>query len=107
MKSTLYTLTLAPFVAAAIAAPVTYNIDPDHTYPSFEADHMGGMSIWRGKFRSSSGTVKIDAAAHTGAVDITVDTSSIDFGHDEMNEHARSPDMFDVARFPTATIASA
>lgn len=103
MKSTLYTLTLAPFVAAAIAAPVTYNIDPDHTYPSFEADHMGGMSIWRGKFRSSSGTVKLDAAAHTGAVDITVDTSSIDFGHDEMNEHARSPDMFDVARFPTAT----
>ena len=32
---------------AAQAAPVTYEIDPTHTYPSFEADHMG-LSVWRG-----------------------------------------------------------
>ena len=29
------------------AAPVKYNIDSDHTYPSFTADHMGGLSSWR------------------------------------------------------------
>src|ERR1700754_3603681 len=33
---------------AASAAPVTYEVDPAHTYPSFEADHMG-ISVWRGK----------------------------------------------------------
>jgi polyisoprenoid-binding protein YceI len=34
--------------AASFAAPATYNIDANHTYPSFEADHSGGMSVWRG-----------------------------------------------------------
>lgn len=88
---------------AAIAAPVTYQIDPNHTFPSFEADHMGGLSTWRGKFNKSSGTIVLDAVAKTGTVEVTVDTTSIDFGHDKMNEHAKSPDMFDVATFPTAT----
>ncbi|HVL09078.1 MAG TPA: YceI family protein, partial [Burkholderiaceae bacterium] len=38
----------------AFAAPATYNLDPSHTYPSFEADHMG-ISKWRGKFTKTSG----------------------------------------------------
>jgi polyisoprenoid-binding protein YceI len=88
---------------AAVAAPVTYNIDPNHTYPSFEADHMGGLSVWRGKFRSSSGTVRLDAAANTGDVEVTIDASSVDFGMAKMDEHARSADLFDVVRYPTAT----
>jgi polyisoprenoid-binding protein YceI len=64
---------------------------------------MGGMSLWRGKFNKSSGKVVLDVAAKTGEVDVTIDTTSIDFGHDKMNEHASGPDMFDVAKFPTAT----
>jgi polyisoprenoid-binding protein YceI len=97
--------TLAMVVAAgtAMTAPVTYNIDPGHTYPAFEADHMGGLSLWRGKFNKSSGKVVLDVAAKTGEVDITIDMASIDFGHDGMNEHAKRPDIFDVAKFPTAT----
>jgi polyisoprenoid-binding protein YceI len=87
----------------ASAEPVTYTIDPAHTYPSFEADHMGGMSLWRGKFNTSSGTVKLDRAAKTGEINVTVDMASINFGHAKMEEHARSADMFDVAKFPTAT----
>jgi polyisoprenoid-binding protein YceI len=87
----------------AMAAPVTYKIDPAHTYPSFEADHMGGLSVWRGKFDSSSGSVVYDKDAGTGTVDVTVDTSSIDFGHAKLNEHAKTPDLFDVAKYPTAT----
>ena len=79
----------------------TYSIDPSHTYPSFEADHMG-VSIWRGKFDKTSGTVTLDRAAKTGTVDITIDTASIDFGMAKMNDHAKSADMFDVAKYPTA-----
>jgi len=45
----------------AMAAEVTYQLDPSHTYPSFETDHFGGVSIWRGKFDKSSGTVTLDA----------------------------------------------
>ena len=47
---------LGAVAAAAFAAPVTYNVDPEHTYPSFEADHFGGMSVWRGKFNQNNGT---------------------------------------------------
>lgn len=99
-------LLLLPFglaAATATAAPVTYEIDPAHTYPSFEADHLGGLSVWRGKFNSNTGSVVLDREAGTGTVRIEVDIASIDFGHDEMNEHARKPDLFDVAAFPTAT----
>jgi len=91
--------------AAAQAAPVTYNIDSDHTYPAFEADHMGGLSVWRGKINSTSGKVVYDSAAKAGTVDVTMDMKSIDFGHDKMNTHTSSADMLDVAKFPTATFS--
>jgi polyisoprenoid-binding protein YceI len=89
--------------SAALAAPVTYQIDPAHTYPSFEADHFGGVSNWRGKATKTSGTVILDQAAKAGTVDITVDAASIDFGHAKLNEHAKSPELFDVAKYPTIT----
>jgi polyisoprenoid-binding protein YceI len=89
--------------SAAFSAPVKYTIDPDHTYPSFRADHMGGLSTWRGKFNRTSGTIVLDREGGTGSLDVTIDAASIDFGHDKMNAHARSPDMFDVAKYPTAT----
>lgn len=98
---------LACVPAAAMAATEQYTIDPEHTFPSFEADHMG-ISIWRGKFNATRGKVTLDKAADTGAVtagtvDITVDLASADFGHDKLNEHAKGPDLFDVAKYPRAT----
>jgi len=88
---------------AAQAAPVTYVLDPNHTFPSFDADHFGGLSVWRGKFRTTSGSVVLDKEAKTGEVTVNIDATSIDFGHDKMNEHARSAQIFDVEHFPTAT----
>jgi polyisoprenoid-binding protein YceI len=103
MKYALPVAMLALMTGSAIAAPVTYNVDPAHTYPSFEADHMGGLSVWRGKFEKSSGTIVLDKEKAAGTVDVTIDASSIDFGHAKLNEHAKSPEIFDVAKFPTAT----
>jgi polyisoprenoid-binding protein YceI len=88
---------------SAFAAPVTYVLDPTHTYPSFSADHMGGLSVWRGKFTKTSGTVVYDKAAKSGSLNVTVDMSSVDFGMEKLNEHARSAEIFDVAKYPTAT----
>jgi polyisoprenoid-binding protein YceI len=85
----------------ALAAPVTYQIDPLHTFPSFEADHMG-ISVWRGKLNKSSGTVKFDKATGSGTVDIAVDLASIDFGNDPLNAWARSAQFFDVKKHPKA-----
>ncbi|MDN4054160.1 YceI family protein [Massilia sp. YIM B02763] len=93
----------AAFASSAFAAADTYKIDPSHTYPSFEADHMGGLSTWRGKFDKTDGTITLDRAAKSGTVDITIDTTSIDFGHAKMNDHAKSAEIFDTAKYPTAT----
>jgi polyisoprenoid-binding protein YceI len=89
--------------ASAFAAPVTYTLDPQHTYPSFEADHFGGLSVWRGKFDATSGKVVYDKDAKSGSLDVTVDVSSIDFGNPKLNEHAKSAEIFDAGKFPTAT----
>ncbi len=95
---------LTPLLAqAALAAPTTYQIEPTHTYPSFEADHMGGLSVWRGKFNKTSGSVTFDKAGQQGSVDITVDIDSIDYGFDLMNTKAKSEELFDAAKYPTAT----
>ncbi len=102
-KTVLPAALLGLTAAVAYAAPATYQIDPGHTYPSFEADHFGGLSVWRGKFDTTSGTITLDKDKATGTVDITIDAASIDFGNPKLNEHAKSKEMFDVANFPTAT----
>ena len=91
--------------ASAFAAPVTYVLDPAHTYPSFAADHFGGLSVWRGKFNSTSGKVVYDKDAKSGSIDVTVDINSINFGMPKLDEHAKSAEMFDVSKFPTATFS--
>jgi polyisoprenoid-binding protein YceI len=95
---------IAALSSASVAAtPVTYVLDPQHTYPSFAADHMGGLSVWRGKFTATSGTVIYDKEAKSGSIEVTVNIDSVDFGMPKLNEHAKSADLFDAARYPTAT----
>ncbi len=102
MKNHIALLALILGITSATAAPTTYSVDPDHTHPSFEVDHFGGLSTWRGTFKKTSGTVELDSAAKTGTVDVVIDTATIDFAHDKLNEHVSSPEMLDVSKFPTA-----
>ena len=88
--------------ATATAAPVTYKIDPAHTYPSFETDHWNGLSVWRGKFNRTQGSIVLDREAGTGTVELQVDISSVDLGHDELNKGVLGPDILDAAQFPVA-----
>ena len=94
-------IALAMASASTIAAPVSYTIDPMHTYPSFEADHMG-MSYWRGKMTQNSGAVVLDKEAGTGTVDIAIDLASIDFGLKALNAWAIGDKFFDVTKSPQA-----
>jgi polyisoprenoid-binding protein YceI len=102
VKTALLILVGLAACGAAAAAPVAYNVDPEHTYPSFEADHMG-LSIWRGKFNKTSGQVTMDRAAGTGTVEIAIETASIDFGHAKLAEVMLAPDQLDAKRYPTIT----
>ena len=101
-KKLLFCLFVACNAAPALAAVDEYTIDPNHTYPSIEFSHMG-LSVWRGKFNKSSGRISIDRAANHGTVEVVIETASINFGLDAMDEKARSDDFFDAAQFPTAT----
>jgi polyisoprenoid-binding protein YceI len=88
-------------MSATHAAPVTYEIEPGHTYPSFEADHMG-LSVWRGKFNKTAGQVVLDKAAGSGAVDLVVQIDSVEFGLPQMNAVAKGEQLFDAEKFPYA-----
>jgi len=103
MKLKHLALLAAVFASSTAFAADTYKIDPTHTYPSFEADHFGGLSVWRGKFDKTDGTIVVDRANKSGTVDITIDATSLDFGLAKMNDHAKGADMFDVTKYPTAT----
>lgn len=93
---------IASALVPAFAAATTYKIDSDHTYPSLEMPHMG-VSIWRGKFDKTTGSVVFDPAAKTGTVEIRVETGSIDFGLDSMHKTAVTADWLNVAKYPTMT----
>ena len=102
MKLKHIALLAAVFASSAFAAD-TYQVDPSHTYPSFETDHFNGLSVWRGKFTKTQGTITVDRAAKTGTVDLTIDPASIDIGNAKLDEHIKGADMFDVAKYPNAT----
>jgi len=102
MKKPILSALMSLLVGAACAAPVTYIVDPTHTYPSFEADHMNGVSVWRGKFNKNSGKIVMDKAAGKGELDITIDMNSIDYGLELMNSKAKSDELFDTAKYPQA-----
>lgn len=94
---------LASSLSFGAFAADTYQLDPMHTYPSFEADHFGGLSVWRGKFTKSSGTVTLDRAAKTGTVEVTVDPASVQTGNAKLDTELAGEKFFDTAKFPTAT----
>lgn len=94
---------MAASLSSGAFAADTYQLDPTHTYPSFAADHFGGLSIWRGKFTKTTGTVTLDTAAKTGSVDVTIDPASVDTGNAKLDDHLKTDAFFDVAKFPTAT----
>jgi polyisoprenoid-binding protein YceI len=94
--------TLATLPPQVHAAQERYTIDPQHTFPSFEADHMG-MSHWRGKFNRSSGSVLLDKVEGKGSVEVEIDVASVDFGLDALNTAATGKELFDTAKYPKAT----
>jgi len=109
----LSTLALLLASGAAAAAPIHFTIDPDHTHPSFAADHLG-LSTWRGKFDHSTGTITLDRAKQTGSVHIVTQVSSINFGNPPLTQMVLRDAIpaplcktqcafFDAAKYPTAT----
>lgn len=109
MKNTARTaiaaLTAGLFASAAFAAPETYVIDGNHTFPRFEYSHLG-YSTQLSRFDKTSGKITLDRAAKTGSVDVVIDMKSVNTGSALFNGHIQGEDFLHTEKFPTATFKS-
>jgi polyisoprenoid-binding protein YceI len=84
----------------------TYSIDPSHTTAGFGVKHLM-VSTVRGQFDKVAGTVQIDGADVTrSSVDVTIEAASVNTRDAKRDEHLRSADFFDVAKYPAITFRS-
>ena len=95
------TLALPVMAAAAI-----WNIDPDHSNVGFKVRHLMVSNV-KGSFEKFTGTIDInDKDITKSKVEVTIDTASINTNVQKRDEHLRSADFFDVAKYPTMTFVS-
>lgn len=105
MKKFITAVVLATSVSVSAYAADTYSIDPNHTFPVFEVNHLG-FSTQHGRFDKTSGTITLDMAAKKGSVDLKIETTSLDMGFPLWNEHMSADGFFNTAKFPTMTFKS-
>ena len=86
-------------------APETWVVDKAHSTATFKVRHM--MANVVGQFRDFTGNINIDRANPAqSSVEFTIQSASIDTGNANRDEHLRSGDFFDAAKFPTITFKS-
>jgi polyisoprenoid-binding protein YceI len=95
----------AALSASALAAPVTYVPDPNHTFVRFSYNHLG-FTTQMSRFDKTTGTVSLDPAAKSASIDLVIDTKTVDTGSELFNGHIQGADFLDTADFPTATFKS-
>jgi polyisoprenoid-binding protein YceI len=91
---------------SVLAAPQTFTIDPNHTQVSFTYDHFG-FSNPTGRLEDIKGTVVVDQADWAkSSVEVTMPLSGLHTGVPKLDEHLKTPDFFDAAKFPDVTFKS-
>lgn len=99
--STIIALALPTFAFAA-----TWTIDPDHSNVGFKVRHLMVSNV-KGSFEKHTGFVEInDKDITKSKVEVSIDTNSINTNVQKRDEHLRSADFFDVAKYPTMTFVS-
>jgi len=92
-------------VTPAFAAPATYGVEPNHTFPRFSYTHLG-FTTQQSRFDKTTGTVVYDKEGRAGSVDITIDTRSVSTGSALFNQHIQGEDFLDTAQHPSVTFKS-
>jgi len=93
-------------VASSVAGAQTWQIDPMHSAAQFSVRHLG-ISTVRGQFEKLSGSVTYDPAAlGKTSISASIDANSVNTRVEMRDNDLRSPNFFDVAKYPTITFKS-
>jgi len=105
MKS-LQIVAAAVLSVPALATAATYEIDAAHSSAQFAIKHMMVATV-KGEFGKVSGTINLDDKdLKASGIEATIDAASINTRNEKRDAHLRSPDFFDVAKFPVITFKS-
>ena len=89
----------------ALAATETYTFDKAHTLIGFRIRHV--VTKVEGRFKSFAATIWLDRGNPADSrVELTIQTASIDTGVEDRDKDLRSPNFFDVEKYPTMTFKS-
>jgi polyisoprenoid-binding protein YceI len=89
-----------------MASATTWNIDPDHSNVGFKVRHLMISNV-KGSFDKHTGVVDInDQDITKSKVQVSIDTASINTNVKKRDDHLRSADFFDVAKYPVMTFVS-
>jgi polyisoprenoid-binding protein YceI len=91
---------------SAFAQSSTWTLDPNHTQVNFAVKHMG-VSTVRGSISGVTGTVVWDDKDPSkSSVEATITTSTVSTNNEKRDAHLKSPDFFNVEKYPTMTFKS-
>jgi polyisoprenoid-binding protein YceI len=93
-------------VAAPQISTSTWKVDPAHSVAEFKVKHMMISNV-KGQFSKFSGILSLDESGHHNSfVEVSAEAASIHTGDDQRDAHLKSPDFFDVEKFPTLLFKS-
>jgi len=100
------TVILALAAPLAMAQTSTWISDPIHSEVDFTITHLAISNV-HGRFGRVNATLMYNQADVTkSTVTATINISTVDTGEDARNNHLKTPDFFEVAKYPTATFTS-
>lgn len=106
IKALFITSALAVTTFASAAMPAQWQLDNSHTRVGFSVEHLG-FSTTMGRFDKVDGTLNYDMKApNKTQMSFVIDTNSINTAWEARDEHLRTDDFFNVAKYPTMTFES-